>query len=73
MSRDPDSSQPKPASRKISRVPIPARDAKPKICLAAAFACRTIPFAVKNMTPQEMLESTAALMFSEVLARRRSS
>ena len=39
----------------------------------AKLACRISPLGVKNMTPHERLESTAALMFSEVLARRRST
>ena len=45
----------------------------PRICRAALLAWRTRPLGVKNITPLERFESTAALMFSEVLARRRSA
>ena len=61
------------ASRNISAALIPAGEANPRICLADELACRTSPFAVKNRTPHDRFESTAALIFSEVFARRLSN
>src|SRR4029077_15983194 len=52
---------------------MPTGEAIPRMLLEDWFACRTSPFGPKNKTPHERFDKTAALMFSELLARRCSS
>ena len=58
--------------RKRSATCSPTGEAKPRSLRAAAFACRTRPAVLKNITPQERFESMVELNVSEAFAFLRS-